>query len=402
MWGGHPCIPSDVTATRHCREPSSWRDCTSQQRLSTGTHGELSVGLPGRWWLLGAELSHGKRLQGAFRHDSSSGISLFLGALGGNPDADILLQQGLFAQCLTHYIPGDHLFTGRSTAQVSGAAVSALLWHRNSPGTHSKEGQSRGTLAAVLHRLWNGAKRRPSALNPALPGLLCSAARADCNPGPGRSAARGGPQPPGHPPARQAFGAAAPDGEGRRDPSGGERRAERRGGESLRPTVNQPVSFPPCTGRDRVSRPPPPPAPPRPAPSAGRPHGTARRVAAERRGRTRCLAWSVPSGLSGSAVKSRHRPSERRPGPSPQAQSGADSPRPSSQTQGRIGCAARHGPVPAPQKRPCAGPIIANHQSPLITADEAGGGGAFPGADRAGGSGELCPAGAGAEGGTRP
>lgn len=113
---------------------------------------------------------------------------------------------------------------------MSGAAVSALLWHRNSPGTHSKEGQSRGTLAAVLHWLWNGAKRRPSALNPALPGLLCSAARADCNPGPGRSAARGGPQPPGHPPARQAFGAAAPDGEGRRDPSGGERRAERRGG----------------------------------------------------------------------------------------------------------------------------------------------------------------------------
>lgn len=59
-------------------------------------------------------------------------------------------------------------------------------------------------------------------------------------------------------------------------------------------------------------------------------------------------------------------------------------------------------PSRPPQKRPCAGPVIANHQSPLITADEAGGGGAFPGAGCAGGSGEPCPGGAGAEGGTRP
>lgn len=75
MWGGHPCIRSDVTATRHCREPSSWRDCTSQQRLSTGTHGELSVRLSGRWWLLGAELPH----ENAFRvHLDTTPVLAFL------------------------------------------------------------------------------------------------------------------------------------------------------------------------------------------------------------------------------------------------------------------------------------------------------------------------------------
>lgn len=155
--------------------------------------------------------------------------------------------------------------------------------------------------------------------------------------------------------------------------------------------MNPPVSFPPYTP-DRPRRP--------PAETRSKGRAVPRHSAAGGRGAAGPdPVRSALSGPSGSAVKRRYRPSERRPGPSRAAgpeRSGVGSPRPSSQTRGRIGCAARHGPVPSPQKRPCAGPIIANHQSPLITADEAGGGGAFPGAGRAGGSGELCPAGAGA------
>lgn len=143
-------------------------------------------------------------------------------------------------------------------------------------------------------------------------------------------------------------------------------------------------------------------------------------VAPERRGRARPMPGEVRSvGAPEPARRRCPRAAPRRARPSAAAGSvgpgrlrgavgpgrgGPGSPRPFSRARGRPeeGCAERRGPVPSPQKRPCAGPVIANHQSPLITADEAGGGGAFPGAGRAGGSGERCPAGAGAEGGTRP
>lgn len=145
--------------------------------------------------------------------------------------------------------------------------------------------------------------------------------------------------------------------------------------------------------------------PPRAREGGGRPSGAARSprsggaAAGARRGPVRRGARARPAPVSPGRSPRRLGRQERRPGPAPgdggarAGRSGPGSPRPLSRARGQPeeGCAERRGPVPSPQKRPCAGPVIANHQSPLITADEAGGGGAFPGAGRAGGERGALP-----------
>lgn len=144
---------------------------------------------------------------------------------------------------------------------------------------------------------------------------------------------------------------------------------------------------------------------PRAREGGGRPSGAARSprsggaAAGARRGPVRRGARARPAPVSPGRSPRRLGRQERRPGPAPgdggarAGRSGPGSPRPLSRARGQPeeGCAERRGPVPSPQKRPCAGPVIANHQSPLITADEAGGGGAFPGAGRAGGERGALP-----------
>lgn len=207
-----------------------------------------------------------------------------------------------------------------------------------------------------------------------------------------------------------------PDGAGYREPSSGDARSPA----GARPS-SQTVLGPPS-------------GPAAPSPAAARPAEPRSELAAEARGpaassrapprpgRRRALPPALRGGtrpVPGEGLVLRGSPS--RPPARGQQPSGAPAWADFGGRQGRSGaglarpvrCPGPGGgprndvprsaaPSRPPQKRPCAGPVIANHQSPLITADEAGGGGAFPGAGCAGGSGEPCPGGAGAEGGTRP